>query len=166
MAKNNQTSKSYEASGVEFDPTNDPTKNFDPSDTDVQSAIERAKANSASTTEEGLVERATDAEAAAGTDTTRYVSPKHLKDNIPQVVYDADFDQIPVTIYGGYGSQGVMITTYDSGSPQLPLGSIIVYEQRYTYVVGWGNGSATVVGYRRRSIAKCEDGVWRHTNQA
>ena len=35
----------------------------------------------ASETVEGLVERATDAEAAAGTDTTRYISAKQLADN-------------------------------------------------------------------------------------
>jgi len=40
---------------------------------------------SASTTTEGIVERATDAEAAAGTDTTRYITPKQLSDNASSV---------------------------------------------------------------------------------
>ena len=35
----------------------------------------------ASETTSGIVERATDSEASTGTDTTRYVTPKHLKDN-------------------------------------------------------------------------------------
>lgn len=37
----------------------------------------------ATETAPGLVERATDAEVTAGTDTTRYVTPKQLKDNAP-----------------------------------------------------------------------------------
>lgn len=46
-----------------------------------QSGTNTGDEASASTTVEGIVERATDAEAAAGTDTTRYVTPKQLKDN-------------------------------------------------------------------------------------
>lgn len=38
---------------------------------------------SATETSEWIVERATDAEAAAGTDTTRYISSKQLADNLP-----------------------------------------------------------------------------------
>ena len=39
----------------------------------------------ASTTAAGLVERATDVEAAAGSDTTRYITPKQLADNLLSV---------------------------------------------------------------------------------
>ncbi len=43
--------------------------------------VNGAALGAASDTATGLVERATDAEASAGTDTTRYVTPKQLADN-------------------------------------------------------------------------------------
>ena len=46
-----------------------------------QSGTNTGDEPSASTTVEGVVERATNAEAAAGTDTTRYITPKQLADN-------------------------------------------------------------------------------------
>ena len=48
---------------------------------DLTAAQVRTIVGSASETVEGVVERATDAEASAGTDTTRYISPKQLSDN-------------------------------------------------------------------------------------
>jgi hypothetical protein len=64
----------------------------------------------ASTTLEGLAEMATDAEAAAGLDQTRYINPKQLQDNIStaiaasgkigQVVYDS---ATPPNVYNGPG---------------------------------------------------------------
>lgn len=46
-------------------------------------------APTATTTVEWLVERATDAEATAGTDTTRYVTPKQVKDKVTSATPDS-----------------------------------------------------------------------------
>jgi len=53
----------------------------------------RVEVRNASTTRRGLVERATDAEAAAGTDATRYITPAHLATAVSEI----DFSGLVVT---------------------------------------------------------------------
>ncbi len=57
--------------------------NINATTNEFTSFISGAVLGSASTTVEGLVERATDAEVTTGTDTTRYITPKQLADNLP-----------------------------------------------------------------------------------
>lgn len=52
----------------------------------------------ASETVKGLVERATDAEATAGSDTTRYITPKQMKDNMPESGIGVDQAWTDVTV--------------------------------------------------------------------
>ena len=67
----------------------------------------------ASVTAKGIVERATDAEALAGADTSRYVTPKHLANR----TYTAEIGgatQIDVT--HNLGTRAVMVQMYDTSS--------------------------------------------------
>lgn len=162
MANSEELADSYKAGGVSFDPTNDPSKDFDVSDTDVQKALERAKAVTASTTAEGLVERATDTEAGDMTDTVRYVTPAHLGQNIPDVIYDpVNHTKIPVEIFAGTHSS--LSSAANSLAADAPKGSIITWNERYTVTVGYGNGSTTQTRTRRRSMIKSDNTTKSYT---
>ena len=83
----------------------------------------------ASTTTAGVVERATDTEALAGADTSRYVTPKHLANR----TYTAEIGgATSVSITHGLGTRAVMVQMFDTSS----------FETVYAQVV---RTSATVV---------------------
>lgn len=113
---------------------------------------------SASETTEGVVERATQAEVSAGTDTTRYVSPKTLRDrsyapfaeaagtvanqtvaaggNVTvTVTFPAGrFTQVPVVVPGILGSTrdvGVSVTNITTSSCQIVFGSNSTVSRTY-----------------------------------
>jgi len=67
----------------------------------------------ASVTVKGVVELATDAEALAGTDTSRYVTPKHLANR----TYTAEIGgATSITVTHNLGTRAVMVQMYDTSS--------------------------------------------------
>jgi hypothetical protein len=83
----------------------------------------------ASTTTAGVVERANDAEALAGADTSRYVTPKHLANR----TYTAEIGgATSVSVTHGLGTRAVMVQMFDT----------VTFETVYAQVV---RTSATVV---------------------
>ena len=67
----------------------------------------------ASTTAKGIVERATDTEALAGSDTSRYVTPKHLANR----TYTAEIGgATSITVTHNLGTRAVMVQMYDTSS--------------------------------------------------
>jgi len=70
---------------------------------------------SASTSEEGIVERADDTEALTGTDTTRYVTPKHLADRtFTDTIGNGSLTSIAVT--HSLGTRAVIVQMFDTSS--------------------------------------------------
>ncbi|MNF07775.1 hypothetical protein D3C80_2080280 [compost metagenome] len=45
-----------------------------------------------------------------------------------------------------------------------PIGSFVVFDEYYTYEVGWGNGSSIVGAYRRRTITRTSNAGWQFLN--
>ena len=87
----------------------------------------------ASTTTAGIVERATNSEAAAGTDTTRYVTPAHLAArSYMELIGDGASTSIAVT--HNLGTRNVIVQMYDSSS----------YETVYAEVVRNSNNQVTI----------------------
>jgi hypothetical protein len=87
----------------------------------------------ASTTTAGVVERATNSEAAAGTDTTRYVTPAHLAARTyTTTIGNGSLTSIAVT--HNLGTRNVIVQMYDSSS----------YETVYAEVVRNSNNQVTV----------------------
>ena len=69
----------------------------------------------ASLTAKGIVERATDTEALTGTDTTRYVTPKHLADRtFTDTIGNSVLTSIPVT--HSLGTRAVIVQMFDTTS--------------------------------------------------
>ena len=67
----------------------------------------------ASTTTAGVVERATDTEALAGSDTSRYVTPKHLANR----TYTAEIGgATSITVTHNLGTRAVMVQMFDTSS--------------------------------------------------
>jgi|13_taG_2_1085334.scaffolds.fasta_scaffold00142_10 hypothetical protein len=87
----------------------------------------------ASTTTAGIVERATNTEAAAGTDTTRYVTPAHLAARTYQAkIGDGSSTSIAVT--HNLGTRNVIVQMYDAST----------YETVYAEVVRNSNNQITI----------------------
>ena len=87
----------------------------------------------ASTTAAGIVERATNSEANAGTDTTRYVTPAHLAArSYMELIGDGSSTSIAVT--HNLGTRNVIVQMYDSSS----------YETVYAEVVRNSNNQLTI----------------------
>tara|TARA_R100000734_G_C3319062_1_gene114182 strand:+ start:4958 stop:7318 length:2361 start_codon:yes stop_codon:yes gene_type:complete len=97
-------------------------------------------AESATTTAQGVVERATNAEAAAQTDTTRYVTPKHLGDLETSIVNsrfktftvgNGSLTTIPIT--HNFSSDFIMVQcqqVLDAGTAQERRDTVIVETSR------------------------------------
>ncbi|UOL48764.1 hypothetical protein [Pseudomonas phage Astolliot] len=160
-----EVSESYKSDEVSFDPNtpNAIAVGYRPEDTDVQKALEKAKYVApplplATQTVYGITRNATDDEVrnvpppGSGVSVNAYVSPPQLQFKLDEYWRDTIKPQIPLPVvtYGGYGSIAQMLATYGD----LPYGSSIVFEEYYTYVVGWGNGSGVVGGYRRRTLIR------------
>ena len=87
----------------------------------------------ASTTVAGVVERATNSEANAGTDTTRYVTPAHLAARTyTTTIGNGSLTSIAVT--HNLGTRNVIVQMYDSSS----------YETVYAEVVRNSNSQVTI----------------------
>ena len=87
----------------------------------------------ASTTAAGIVERATNSEANAGTDTTRYVTPAHLAARTyTTTIGNGSLTSIAVT--HNLGTRNVIVQMYDSSS----------YETVYAEVVRNSNNQLTI----------------------
>ena len=146
-----------------------------------------AALQAASTTVAGLVERATDAEASTGTDTTRYITPKQLADNSGQTEQSAvqsttsgafvDFTGIPsgvkrVTVHlkgvstNSTGviliqigdSGGIETTGYDATASTLSAASTAAT----AYTTGFGIFSASSAAVEAEGIVTLtlSDGTW------
>lgn len=158
-----EVSESYKGSEVTFDKTTAGAiaKGF--TSTTVQAAIEEAKYIApalpiASQTTAGIVRAATDYESLWQVNVNAYITPPQLAAKInnfwtsviqPSIIF-------PTVTYGGQGSFEGMVATYSA----LPVGSMVVFEEYYTYEVGWGNGSSWVGGYRRRTMVRTNNAGW------
>ena len=97
-------------------------------------------AESATTTAEGVVERATNAEAAAQTDTTRYVTPKHLGDLETSIVNSrfktftvGNGSLTTITVTHNFASDFIMVQCQqiiDAGTAQERRDTVIVETSR------------------------------------
>ena len=97
-------------------------------------------AESATTTAQGVVERATNAEAAAQTDTTRYVTPKHLGDLETSIVNSrfktftvGNGSLTTITVTHNFASDFIMVQCQqiiDEGTAQERRDTVIVETSR------------------------------------
>ena len=97
-------------------------------------------AESATTTAQGVVERATDAEATAQTDTSRYVTPKHLGDLETSIVNSrfkkftvGDGSATTITVTHNFANDFIMVQCQeilDEGTAQERRDTVIVETSR------------------------------------
>jgi hypothetical protein len=161
-------SESYAGAKVTFDNTTGAAVAKGFTSTNVQDAIVEAKYIPvyASTTVAGLVRKATDSESILSWAVNAYVTPDQVYANIVKFWNVTIQPSIPpaVTlprwIYGGTGPLAQMVSTYTG----VPVGSVIVFEDQYNYVHGWGNGSSTLTAWVRRTMILTENGGWRDLN--
>lgn len=170
--KAKEISESYEALEISFDKTTTAAVAKQFASTNVQDALVEAKAIPATQTIAGIVRNATDAEVNNGTNVPAYARPDQIRvataayvtlwvnANVIPLIPPAV--TLPSVIYGGQGSVDQMIATWGS----LKVGSIIVFDEYYTYTVGWGNGSSVVGAYRRRTITRTSNSGWQFLNYA
>jgi len=96
---------------------------------------------SASTSEEGIVERADDTEALTGTDTTRYVTPKHLADRtFTDTIGNGSLTSIAVT--HSLGTRAVIVQMFDTSSWET-IYAQVVRTDADTVTVGFSTAPAT-----------------------
>lgn len=157
-----EVSESYKGSEITFDKTTSGAVDKAFVATDVQTAIVEAKPKTANMTTVGIARQATDAESNNGTTVNAYVAPNQvaakintfwlntIKPEIPAAT------ELPTFTYGGKGKFVDMQATYSS----LPIGSFVVFEEYYTYLKGWGNGSSWVSAYRRRTMVRTNNAGW------
>ena len=98
------------------------------------------QAESATTSAEGVVERATDAEATAQTDTSRYVTPKHLGDLETSIVNSrfkkftvGDGSATTITVTHNFANDFIMVQCQeiiDEGTAQERRDTVIVETSR------------------------------------
>lgn len=168
--KAKEVSESYEALEISFDPTTAAAVAKSFVSTNVQDALIEAKTllPAPTTTVAGVVRNATDAEVNAGSNVTAFAKPSQIKTAMVSYINSNVIPLIPAAvvlpsvIYGGQGSVDQMIATWGS----LKVGSIIVFDEYYTYVHGWGNGSSVVGAYRRRTITRTSNSGWQFLNYA
>ena len=158
-----EVSESYKGSEVTFNKTTAGAVAKGFVSTDVQAAIEEAKYIApalpvASQTTLGIVRSSTDYEALWAVNVNAYITPPQLLAKLQNFWTTVIIPNIPTpTItYGGNGSFAGMQTTYAG----LPIGSMVVFEEYYTYEVGWGNGSSWVGAYRRRTMVRTNNAGW------
>lgn len=165
-------SESYKGSEISFDKTTAAAiaKGFIA--VNVQDALVEAKAVPATQVIAGIVRNATDAEVNNGTNVPAYARPDQIR--VATAAYVVTYINtnviplipprvtLPTVTYGGLGSSDQMVATYASA----PIGSIVVFDEYYTYVVGWGNGSSTVGAYRRRTLIRTNNSGWQFANYA
>lgn len=159
-----EISESYKGSEISFNNTTGAAVAKGFASTTVQDAIVEAKYIPvyASTTVAGYVRKSTDTESLWEYAVNAYVTPDQMAAKIQNFWVSVIQPAIPppVTLptitYGGSGSLAGMISTYSA----LPVGSFVVFEEYYTYVVGWGNGSSTVGAYRRRTMVRTNNAGW------
>lgn len=158
-----EVSESYKGSEVTFNKTTPGAVAKGFVSTDVQAAIEEAKYVApplpvASQTVAGIVRNATDAESLLPANVNAYLTPPQVAAKItsywntvikPSIIF-------PTVTYGGNGTFAGMQATYTA----LPVGSMVVFEEYYTYEVGWGNGSSWVGAYRRRTMVRTNNAGW------
>ena len=78
----------------------------------------------ASTTTAGVVERATNTEADAGSDTSRYVTPAHLaRRTYTETIGNGSLTSIPVT--HNLGTRNVIVQMYDSSSYETVYAEVV-----------------------------------------
>lgn len=162
-----EVSESYKGSEITFDKTTAGAVAKGYAATTVQGALEEAKPVASTQTVAGIARNATDVEAANGAGVLAYVRPDQVANKIAvwTVAYiNANVIPLippavtlPTITYGGQGSADQMVAIYNG----LPAGSFVVFDEYYTYVVGWGNGSSTVGAYRRRTITKTNNAGWQ-----
>jgi|SRR5579872_140239 len=158
-------SESFTAPKVGFDPTTGPAVAKGFTSTNVQDAIVESKYIPvyASQTIPGIVRNATDTESLWEAVVNAYVTPNQMAAKIHNFWTSVIQPAIPPAVtlptftYGGSGSMAGMASTYTG----LPVGSFVVFEEYYTYVVGWGNGSSTVGAYRRRTMVLTNNAGWQ-----
>lgn len=160
-----EVSESYESKEITFDPSTPGAAAKQFVSTNVQSAMEEAKAIKATLTTDGISRNATDAEVAAGSIVLGFARPDQIKTSMANFVQNwtdtVIRPMIPVSnqgvvTYGGSGSFAQMVATYAG----LPNGSFVVFEEYYTYQSYWGNGTGTYGAYRRRTICKTDNAGW------
>lgn len=158
-----EVSESYKGSEVTFNNATPGAVAKGFTSTDVQSAIEEAKyiappLPQATQTTPGIVRGATDYEALWAVNVNAYITPPQLASKIQNFWQTVIIPNMPTPMvtYGGQGSQAGMEATYASA----PVGSMVVFEEYYTYLVGWGNGSGWVGAYRRRTLVRTNNAGW------
>lgn len=163
-----EISESYKGSELSFDKTTGAAVAKGFVSTNVQDAIVEAKYVPvyATTTVAGYVRKSTDTESLWAAAVNAYVTPDQMAAKISNFWTSVIQPAIPpaVTlprwIYGGTGPLAQMVSTYTG----VPVGSIIVFEDQYNYVHGWGNGSSTLTAWVRRTMILTENGGWRDLN--
>lgn len=157
-----EVSESYKGSEVTFDKTTAGAVAKGFVSTTVQAAIEEAKYVApalpiASQTVAGIVRGSTDAEALNGSAVNAYITPPQLAAKVANYYANTIIPALPLVVYGGQGSLAQMTAVFGG----YPVGSFVVFDEYYTYTVGWGNGSSVVGGYRRRTITKTSNSGWQ-----
>lgn len=161
-----EVSESYKGSEITFDKTTAGAVAKGYVATTVQAALEEAKPVAASQTVAGVVRNATDAEVQAGSAVWAFPRPDQLASKIASYVTTYINSNVipiipppttlPTVTYGGQGSYASMQATYAG----LPVGSVVCFDEYYTYEVGWGNGSSWVGAYRRRTMVRTNNAGW------
>ena len=95
----------------------------------------------ASTTTAGIVERATNSEALAGTDTSRYVTPAHLAARTyEEKIGDGSLTSIAVT--HNLGTRNVIVQMYDANTFETVYGEV-VRNSNSQVTIGFNDAPAT-----------------------
>ncbi len=161
-----EVSESYKGTEITFDKNTAGAVAKGFTSTTVQDAIVESKYIAppptplpvATQTVYGIARSATDYETLWQVNVNAYVTPPQLAvklNNFWQTVIQPAI-VFPTVTYGGSGSFEQMAATYNF----LPIGSFVVFEEYYTFLQGWGNGSSWVGAYRRRTCCKTNNAGW------
>lgn len=165
-----EISESYKGSELSFDKTTGAAVAKGFVSTNVQDAIVEARYIPvyATTAVAGYVRKSTDSESLLASAVNAYITPDQLLAKLnnfwvntiqPAIPNPAPII-LPRAIYGGTGTVGQMTSTFAG----VPVGSVVVFEDQYNYVHGWGNGSSTLTAWIRRSIVLTENAGWQYTD--
>lgn len=162
-----EVSESYKAVEIAFDKSTAGAVAKGYVSNSVQGALEEAKPVASTQAVAGIVRNATDVEVNNGVAVFAYVRPDQMVNKIASwVVNYVNSNVIPIipppttlptVTYGGQGSYASMQATYAG----LPIGSVVLFDEYYTYEVGWGNGSSWVGAYRRRTMMRTNNAGWQ-----